>query len=247
MPESNEHDDDLLERLGASVRDESTGRDDEMEALLTPPRGKARDVLLDGFEDRLQAGATKQPTPAVGGRDADLVQLGPKRSGWLPVGISIGVAIAAAMLLWLLIPSEEGGGVATQYTVASLQAGRAENRAVEVDLTATIVTAPNDPFRAVLSPASAAAGPVSLAVVSRRPGQNGICAHPTAGVEISDVGAVKLDGTLDQFAVVTPGQWQLELWVGPRASLPADGAASVGQAPDDVHVTAFALEVLSTP
>ncbi len=253
MPESTEHDDDLLERLGALVRDETTGenhgRDDEMEALLNPPRGRARDSLLDGFEQRLKSASPQTPENAESdaGRVVELASATPKRGGGMIAGLAVVVALAAALLLWLLVPSADDVGVGTEYTVASFQAGRAEQRAEPTDVGATIRTTPDDPFRAVLSPASAVSTSVALAVIARPAGGAGICARPTTGVDISDVGAVKIDGTLDQFATVTPGQWQLELWIGAPGSLPADGATGVQEAPAAVHVTAVALEVLSTP
>lgn len=249
MPESNEHDDDLLERLGASLRDETTGRDDEMEALLTPPRGKARDFLLDGFEQRLQAAPseTAEASKAQGESVAEVVSLAPRRVGWLTAVAAVAVALAAALLFWFLVPGAGEVGLATEYTVASLQAGRSQDRAQPTDITAKIVTAPDDIFRVVLSPTLAVSTAVSLAVVVRPLGGDGICARPSDGVEISEVGAVKIDGTLDQFATVTQGQWQLELWVGRAESLPLDGATGVEAAPSDVHVTRLALEVLSTP
>jgi hypothetical protein len=215
--------DDLLRALGRQQRadlererDPSSSDDDE---LSRPFDEDERAAILDGVFDRVEETASQASAAEPG----EVVQLASRRRVAL-VGSLLAAAAAAALVVWAWPErGPEHGPIASvpDYTFASMQGGIAEQRAAPTGPTAELKLHPDSDIDWVLTPARPIRDPLGVALLARSDaGELRFVGHVDA--EISDAGAVRLQGPLDHHVVLVPGDWTLRLFIAAPDELPRD-------------------------
>jgi hypothetical protein len=228
---------DHLDRLDHGV--ESALPEDE---LSRPFDEDERASILDAVFDRVEEVATVSPSPEVapigsGPAPSNVIELAPRRRGAL-IGSLLAVAAAATLVWWGWPESgSERQLVASvpAYAFTQLGGGIAEKRSAPDASSDAAV--PELKLRAdsnidwVLTPAKPTSDPIGVALLARSD------AGPTQfvaqlEVTVSEQGAVRLRGPLDQHVALAEGQWTLTLFIAGPEELPRDaGIASEGAGP----------------
>ncbi len=222
--------DSLLSALGQEQRD----ADQAAESLEIPPLEDAA-ALFDAVFDEVDArDAIKQEPEAP-------IELSERRSA--AVWIVPLVAVAAALVLWLGLRSEQS--VAPPYAIVSLEAGRAEVRGADEPERIELTVA--DSIRMTVAPDGRVDEVPAVAVVARGEDGRGVVRRPDEGVEVDASGSVCIDAVLGRFAAVKPGVYTLEVWIGPEGALPADAEVAPSSNEPSVAVVEVPILVLSEP
>lgn len=221
--------DSLLSALGQEQRD----ADEAGESLEIPPLDDAAG-LLDAVFDEVDARDAKQEREAP-------IELSERRSA--AVWIVPLVAVAAALVLWLGLRSEQS--VAPPYAIVSLEAGRAEVRGADEPERIELTVA--DSIRMTVAPDGRVDEVPAVAVVARGEDGRGVVRRPDEGVEVDASGSVRIDAVLGRFAAVKPGVYTLELWIGPEGALPADAEVAPSSNEPSIAVVEVPILVLSEP
>lgn len=221
--------DSLLSALGQEQRD----ADEAGESLEIPPLDDAAG-LLDAVFDEVDARDAKQAREAP-------IELSERRSA--AVWIVPLVAVAAALVLWLGLRSEQS--VAPPYAIVSLEAGRAEVRGADEPERIELTVA--DSIRMTVAPDGRVDEVPAVAVVARGEDGRGVVRRPDEGVEVDASGSVRIDAVLGRFAAVKPGVYTLEVWIGPEGALPADAEVAPSSNEPSIAVVEVPILVLSEP
>ena len=200
-------DDPLLRALGRSQREPSAGP--EMDALaedvLRPFDDDEREALLDGVMAKLDA----EPVPLAERR----------RSRWPIVGAI--VALAAAAVLWLAVRPFGSTPDLPEYRLTRVAGGVAELRGADDELPAAVELGPNAVIDWVITPAQRFEASVGAALLATGDG-----AQPQyvrlPGAQISEQGAVRIQGRLSEYISLSPGDWTLSILIAPPEALPPD-------------------------
>lgn len=221
--------DSLLSALGQEQRD----ADEAGESLEIPPLDDAAG-LLDAVFDEVDARDAKQEREAP-------IELSERRSA--SVWIVPLVAVAAALVLWLGLRSEQSA--APPYAIVSIEAGRAEVRGADEPERIELTVA--DSIRMTVAPDGRVDEVPAVAVVARGEDGRGVVRRPDEGVEVDASGSVRIDAVLGRFAAVKPGVYTLEVWIGPEGALPADAEVAPSSNEPSIAVVEVPILVLSEP
>ena len=255
-------DDEILHALGEDLRDrdDRLSRGEAPEALAQLLSNDERSSVLDAAFARLDAGDDANEDEPEGpdtekADDAPSDNVVPlanaeRRGRGTAIAVTIAVIAAAAMvLLWLGMPrspDRDPGLIASipTYSVTNLSAGQATDRA-DASPTDRIELRPNGKLDVTLTPKTPFRGALGVAIVARRDGGSAVFARLSEGVQISDNGGIRLRGPLDRFVVLTPGEWTLELLIGPPEALP-QSLPELPTSPDDAAWRTLSLHATVT-
>ncbi|MEM7157839.1 MAG: hypothetical protein AAF799_33675 [Myxococcota bacterium] len=244
--------DEILHALGEDLRDreDQLSRGDAPEALSRLLSSDERGSVLDGAFARLDASEDDDASndadtgtddgEATSDTSDNVVPLAPSPSRGRGAAITVVVAVvavAAMLLLWWgspRSPSPERDLVASlpSYSITRLAAGQASDRAGEPEPGQRIELQFDGPLDLVLTPKTPFRDTVAVVVVARRNGVPAKLVRPAQGVEISANGGIHLKGPLNRFIALSPGEWTLELLVGPPDALP-ESLQQLPSSPDD--------------
>lgn len=228
--------DDLLRALGREQRedlaeDQAPADPDEFEWSFDQVE---RDALLDAVFERVDATAAEPPTQARAEDPPNVVRLPARRRSVL-IGIALAAAAAAA-LIWSIAPSRRDGellATVPPYSFTRFEGGIVATRSDPGDAASAAV--PELELHAsssidwVLTPAKPISAPIGVALLAESSvGERKFV--PALDVEVSEHGAVRLRGRLDQWITLTAGDWSLRLYIAAPKSLPTEAAAMSGQA-----------------
>jgi hypothetical protein len=222
--------DDLLSVLGRKQREdlqreaEASSEDD---ALARPFDADERASILDGLFERVPeeaVAAPEQPGPS------NVVPLRVRR-GALVGSLLTFTAAAAAAAVWWSWPGGEQEQIAMvpAYTFTKLGGGVAELRSDRSP--ATDAELPEQELRPTstidwqLTPAQPAQGPIGVALLARS--DTGSTQFvPRLAAEVSEQGAVRLRGRLDEHVALAPGTWMVTLFIAAPEQLPSSADAA---------------------
>lgn len=238
--------DDLLSAFGRKQRQDldagSEASSPEDDVLTRPFDEDERASILDAVFDRVEAAATVNPSPetetvSAGPEPSNVVELASRRRQVL-IGSLLAVA-AAVTLVWWGWPGAESEHVLVaslpDYTFAELGGGIAEQRsephpAADLAMPALKLRADSS-INWVLTPAKPTQNPIGVALLARSDAGATLFV-PRLDVQVSEQGAVRLQGPLDQYVALAVGQWTLTLFIAGPKELPSDaGSASDSAGP----------------
>jgi hypothetical protein len=225
--------DDLLSALGRHQREDLEREGEpasEDDTLARPFDADERMSLLDAVFERVEPVATghaesgsEQPGPS------NVVPLRARRGAL--VGSLLTLAAAAAMMVWWAWPGSEPEQLAMvpAYTFTKLGGGVAEVRS---DPNPAIDAAqpelrlrPNSTIDWQLTPAQPIHGPIGVALLAGSDtGSTQFVPH--LAVEVSEQGAVRLRGRLDEHVALGPGIWTITLFIAAPEQLPSSREAA---------------------
>lgn len=225
--------DELLRRLGEDLarRRERVEEGEGPPELVSPLTTDERESVLDGAFARL-AEEPKEPEVPQEPEVDRVVPMTPKEERERsPVIAIVGVvlAVAAALLLWWGTqrpePEPELIAALPEFSISRLAAGPATHRAGDDEIPESIELRPDDRIELTLTPAQPVREPVGLVIVARgAEGGPPILVRPERGVQVSPNGAIRIQASLSSLVTLSPGEWTLELLVGPTARLPDEVA-----------------------
>lgn len=220
----------LAPQRGTGLEDDALTRpfdDDERAAILDAMFERVDQVDRVDRVDRVEAAATVSPSP----RPSNVVELAARRRGVL-IGSVLAVAAAATLVWWVgsgAGPEHELVASVPAYTFTQLGGGIAEQRSEPHEVDAAM---PELRLRAdsnidwVLTPAKPTQAPIGVALLARSDAGATLFV-PRLEAQISEQGAVRLRGPLDQHVTLAVGHWTLTLFVAGPDELPTDaGIAS---------------------
>lgn len=224
--------DDLLSLLGRQQQRDLEGPDEpgaEDDPLARPLDDDEQASILDAVFERVDAGSSEPA--AASSSSGKVVSLAPRaRARRALLGSLVGLAAAAAVILWVL-PRDEDEQLTRlpDYAFTKLGGGVADQRSdVGPDLGAAL---PEVKLRSdsaidwILTPSRPSHAPVAVALLARADaGETRFV--PRLAAEVSQQGAVRLRGRLDEFVALTPGTWTVELLLAAPDRLPADASAA---------------------
>lgn len=201
--------------------DTRTDRDGILETLIAPLDADERASVLDNVFAKIDAGTAAHA-------EAPIAIAKPSRGRTVGV-LAVAVAIAAVLVLWLAQPRGGGGGPELpSYALTELRGGAAEVRSDPGAIDRVLALQPGDSIALVLTPATATAGPLVVDLVAQAPGKPDVMARVDA--QIAKSGAVRIEGPLDRFLALEPGEWQIWAVVSPADRAPTDAAAALDDA-----------------
>lgn len=218
--------DDLLSVLGRKQREdlEREGEPSSEHDFERPFDADERASILDAVFERVDevASAPEQPSPR------NVVPLRTRR-GALAGGLL--TLAAAAAVVWWVWPAGEPELIAAvpAYTFTELEGGVAEVRSDSK--TATDVALPELRLRPtskiewVLTPAEPIRSSVGVALLARSDA-GATRFTPSLAVEVSEDGALRVRGRLDEHVELAPGIWAVTLFIAPPEQLPSDADAA---------------------
>lgn len=229
MSEHEPVDDPLLSALGEEQRDMERASESLELPPLDDPTGLL-DAVFDEVDVRDGGETSSAPIPLSTRRGAAV---------WVvPL-----VAVAAAVVLWFGLRPEHRA--APPYAIVSIEAGRADVRGADeperIELSAA------DSIRMTVAPDGRVEEVPAVAVIARSEDGRGFVRWPDEGVEVDVSGSVRIDAVLGRLAVVEPGAYTLEVWIGPEGALPANAELAPRSSEPSVAVVEVPILVLSDP
>jgi hypothetical protein len=224
----------LLRALGrAQQRDEedamntaTTGEQTNGAELQRPLDDRERAAVLDGMFEEIDRKAAVVP-PASRGRNR-----------WIAI-VGAAVAIAAALVLWIAWP--RGSTIELpRYAITELRGGAAEVRSDPRALDRTLVLRRGDPIAVVVTPERPGTAALSIWLLAHGGGEP-VMAKVDAMVASS--GAVKIEGPIDRWLTLAPGEWTIDVLVAPADAAPT----SADEAQRDAHVRRASFKVRIQP
>jgi hypothetical protein len=217
-------DDEILGPLGRAQRDEdamSTGEPATAGPLHRPLDAQERAQVLDGLLQRLERDgsttAASAPPPAVVPLSAARER---NKTRWVGVAM-VALAIAAALVLW--IGRRDAGVQLPGYAITVLDGGAADVRSDPRAVDRTVVLRTGDRISLVVTPDRPATAAVAVWLLARGGGPSQLV---RVDATVAPSGAVKLEGALDRWLKLAPGEWTIDVVVGPADRAPADAEAA---------------------
>lgn len=222
-------DDEILGPLGRAQRHDEDAMNAEpgtVGSLHRPLDAQERARVLDGLLQRLDGErglATSEPA-ATSKPPAKAVPLAPvrERRGARWAGVTmLALALAAALVLW--IGRRDATVQLPGYAITALEGGAADVRSDPRALDRTVVVGRGDAITVVVTPDRPAPAGLGVWLVARGAGPAQLVRVDAA---IAPSGAVKFEGPLDRWLTLAPGEWTIEVVVGPADRAPVDADAA---------------------
>ncbi len=211
--------DELLEALGQRQRETDAAK---------PPiplgdfEGEAGDALLDDMFGELDDKARQKPAPSESPPPTeaapDNVTALPKRSPAVWAGAGIVIAAAAALVLWLAMPSSIDPLPA--YGPVSIAGGPAAVRGDHEGIPEVLkLEDPSDNIEWRFAPATSVEGDLEVVLSARRAdGERVFATVPNATV--TPTGSVQLRGPLNSFIELDEGHWTVQVIIARAGHAP---------------------------
>jgi hypothetical protein len=228
--------DDLLSVLGRNQREDLEREDEgasEHDALERPFDEEERASILDAVFDQLDhsSAAPEMVAPVAEQPAASNVVPLRARRGALAGGLLTLAAAAAAAVVWWSWPGGEPEQLAMvpAYTFTKLGGGVSEVRSDRSPATDVAVPElrlrPNSSVDWWLTPEQPIRGPIGVALLARSDtGSTQFVPH--LNVEVSEQGAVRVRGRLDEHVALAPGNWTVTLFIAAPEQLPGSAEAA---------------------
>lgn len=166
--------------------------------------------------------------------------VGAERSNPWRVAVGVAVALAAVALLWVGVGA--GGARLPDYAVVALHSGVAAQRSADEQAGVRERLKADGPVDWKFAPQVATATKLGVALLAR--GADGTQRFSRAkGVQISPSGALRMHGTLAEFIVLTPGEWELQVIIAAEDDLP-DTAREAAAGNEDWQIVAVDVTLL---
>jgi hypothetical protein len=229
-------DDELLRGLGRHQREDlETTPDDSSDEpwaeLLEPFDDATREQMLDAVFEQVDTQAERVepvvPSPPANEPEREreqVIDLASRRRG-VVLGLLVAAAAAVTLGIWWNQASSPDRSrtvaMLPEYETSELRGGPASHRSAPDSELESVTMGARDELEWVVSPIGPVSGPIGLALLAEPESGQPILV-PEVGAEITESGAVRLQGPLDGFVELAPGSWTLTLFIAPPDQLPTD-------------------------
>ncbi len=214
--------DELLDALGREQRDDlerPTQLADEGSPAERPFEDSERASIVEAVFDQIDQAAPAHET-------SDVVELPRHRRRWVTIAAAVAAA-AAAVLLWTNLRPKGGDAAAVPpYTITQMWGDVATVRS-DAEGDAVLRFFADAEVDWVVTPQRIETRAVALAILADPidGSQEAVLATPVPAAASTE-GALRLRGPLSHFIALTPGRWQLSLYIAPPDQLPASVTAA---------------------
>lgn len=227
------------ERLGGLLEPlEDAERDDIIGGALARLAGEAEIAAEDdsgAWAEAEQAGPDEpeaQGDPPDAGDTGDVVPIGRGRPAWVRPVFAAAVAIAAALVLWLVIRPGDDGGLQPplpSYSATRLHGGAMTMRSSDDGLAEPLSLTADDRIDWLFTPEAPVRVPVAAAILAVGPDSEVF--RRVDGAEVSSEGVVRIRGALSETVPLSAGAWRITVLIGNPDAMPTSAAQAADSGP----------------
>ncbi len=177
--------------------------------LVRPLDAAERAAILDAVFANVD-GTSSAPTHIASARAS--------KPGRLAAFVGAVIALAAALMLWLAIPRGDDAQLPS-YELTELRGGRSSMRSSTSGTDRRLELQRGDTIELTLTPETAVGIPLAVDLVAES--ADGTSRIARVPAQVSPSGAVRLEGTLDAWLPLDPGDWEITVSVASAQGAPS--------------------------